>query len=113
MAVHRDGNADAGAADHHAGVGLAGGHRLGHRLAEVGVVDRGRALPGAEVDNLVPGGFQLLRQARLKGETGVIGRDCDRLYRSEEHTSALQSLMLTSYSVYCFGNNTSIVNSLY
>src|SRR3546814_19435328 len=57
----------------------AGGHRLGHRLSEVGVVDRGRALPGAEVDNLVPGGFQLLRQARLKGETGVIGRDCDRL----------------------------------
>src|SRR3546814_20882780 len=40
---------------------------------------RGRSIPGAEVDNLVPGGFQLLRQARLKGETGVIGRDCDRL----------------------------------
>src|SRR3546814_10033554 len=93
MAVHRDGNADAGAADHHAGVGLAGGHRLGHRLAEVGVVDRGRAIPGAEVDNLVPGGFQLLRQARLKGETGVI--------RSEEHTSELQSLMRISYAVFC------------
>src|SRR3546814_2058350 len=75
--------------DLHAGVGLAGGHRLGHRLAEVGVVDRGRAIPGAEVENLVPGGFQLLRQAR-----------------SEEHTSELQSLMRISYAVFCLKKKT-------
>src|SRR3546814_395947 len=90
MAVHGDGDADAGAADDDAGVGLARGHRLGHRAAEIGVVDRGRAVPGAEVDHFVAGGFQLLRQLRLEGET-----------RSEEHTSELQSLMRTSYAVFC------------
>jgi len=78
-AVDGNGDADAGAADDAAAVGLAGGHRLGHRLAEIGIVDRGGRILGAEIQHLVSGSTQLLGQLRLKVETSVIGADCDRL----------------------------------
>src|SRR3546814_2053251 len=42
-----------------------------------------------------------------KDRLGLVGRHCphrgtDLSYRSEEHTSELQSLMRTSYAVFCF-----------
>src|SRR3546814_9601722 len=41
-----------------------------------------------------------LRQAALSGDTDLL-RAAERLFRSEEHTSELQSLMRISYAVLC------------
>src|SRR3546814_5452088 len=41
--------------------------------------------------------------ARIMGETGGMGKQggCHEAFRSEEHTSELQSLMRISYAVFC------------
>src|SRR3546814_7275168 len=46
---------------------------------------------------------------RVEGDTGVVGitpHAVDALGRSEEHTSELQSLMRTSYAVFCLKKKT-------
>src|SRR3546814_1971557 len=40
------------------------------------------------------------------GSAAMTGRCCRQLRRSEEHTSELQSLMSTSYAVFCLKKNT-------
>src|SRR3546814_8018064 len=77
------------------------GQRLGRSLHEVGEPRTVPALPGL----LRRGGRRLLSR-RL----AVPGRTARRLTvhaggRSEEHTSELQSLMRTSYAVFCLKKN--------
>src|SRR3546814_2186997 len=43
----------------------------------------------------------LERSPQLGGEIATLGRLAHRARRSEEHTSELQSLMRTSYAVFC------------
>src|SRR3546814_7230302 len=67
------------------------------------------------LDVMLPGadGFSVLRAIRAAKQTPVImltarDRVDDRVKRSEEHTSELQSLMRISYAVFCLKkkNNT-------
>src|SRR3546814_7557704 len=81
---------------HPVGVEIEVAHDL-HRHGSERLVD----LP--EVD--VGGGHPCLGQAALSGGAG--GRQHDHRLRSpktEEHTSELQSLMRTSYAVFCLKN---------
>src|SRR3546814_7746391 len=60
------------------------------------------------------GGFRFRLRRPLSGLLGVGGRvDPSRPRRSEEHTSELQSLMRTSYAVFCLKKKkiTKIANS--
>src|SRR3546814_5586236 len=57
--------------------------------------------PPAVADRLVDRSVRLL-SARLRP---VLVRPRPRLYRSEEHTSELQSLMRISYAVFCLKKN--------
>src|SRR3546814_7063925 len=66
------------------------------------------ARPGMNVHSVV---FQSLRvkHAAVKNNSNVAGRrraNAGRLWRSEEHTSELQSLMRISYAVFCLKKQT-------
>src|SRR3546814_7531710 len=52
--------------------------------------------------------LELRRDGELVGVAGRAGEDCDRgrWWRSEEHTSELQSLMRSSYAVFCLKTKT-------
>ncbi len=71
---HRD--ADAGAADQHAALGLARGHGVGHGHAEVRIVDRLGGV-GAEVQHLETRLLQVALENLLQVEAGMIRRDRD------------------------------------
>src|SRR3546814_8037102 len=51
-------------------------------------------------DNRV-GGWLAVNAQRARLETKTRRQGVDQLYRSEEHTSELQSLMRISYAVFC------------
>src|SRR3546814_2283055 len=59
------------------------------------LTDRGRIAPGLRAD--------LVRVAVVEGQPFVktVWREAERVMRSEEHTSELQSLMRISYAVFC------------
>src|SRR3546814_3494521 len=49
---------------------------------------------------------QGVRKLRLTGGEPLVRRDIMKLFRSEEHTSELQSLMRISYAVFCLKKKT-------
>src|SRR3546814_4368895 len=77
--------------------------QLRYRLAQVdfraGQYQRGLATLGELLDGGAARDDPMFR-ARLLGSRGAMLIRLDR-YRSEEHTSELQSLMRTSYAVFC------------
>src|SRR3546814_8009612 len=67
--------------------------------------DRGAALRGGQAG--APGDPRGPRPRRLRAPHGLAGRAGPRPgLRSEEHTSELQSLMRTSYAVFCLKKKT-------
>ena len=76
VAVDRDGNADARAAQRHAAFGFAFGDMRGELVAIVGVIDRSLAV-GAKIGDLVALRGQPCGKLGLEGEGGVIGGDGD------------------------------------
>src|SRR3546814_1753846 len=56
---------------------------------------------GAFVGSGLAGGFLLERIGRLVLQAGAALQIAATAWRSEEHTSELQSLMRTSYAVFC------------
>src|SRR3546814_5225768 len=90
----------------HAGVALIGGaagedHRVGGRHMSVG--------PDEERDaavDVVAGGHLLRGRLGMEIQHRGIDRGAEAVARSEEHTSELQSLMRTSYAVFCLKKKT-------
>src|SRR3546814_1643021 len=81
-----------------------------HKLPEGATVSMGvQGLKGA-VEEKITGNYQVIRMetelpAKFAGELTVkFGK-----LRSEEHTSELQSIMRTSYAVFCLNNKTTII----
>src|SRR3546814_6892713 len=91
------------------GVGNAEPHAVAPHPGHPAVADeRLRRRQPLEVDSLVLGvGHLALRAGHVGAVAAVQAGDRDRAlaqrraYRSEEHTSELQSLMRTSYAVFC------------
>src|SRR3546814_10817678 len=71
-------------------------------------VGRDRLTIGADRRHLLAGELhwsvgiaRCSRERRRDDRVGIIGRFYSRRWRSEEHTSELQSLMRNSYAVFC------------
>src|SRR3546814_4029403 len=62
-------------------------------------------LEAGQPEGIRPFGVEAQRVLRLEKGHIIIGQDTDGL-RSEEHTSELQSLMRTSYAVFCLKKKT-------
>src|SRR3546814_7985703 len=83
--------------------------KLGRQRRIGGGAVRFRYAPPArvEVEAVEPGGIVGQRRVALgfhpRDDRGDVGRNVGRA-RSEEHTSELQSLMSTSYAVFCLKN---------
>src|SRR3546814_8059654 len=74
------------------------------RLGEPSERIRGRGVPAAAADDhqWAPGGREKLAEPRQVGRARMrLGALVGIEIRSEEHTSELQSLMRTSYAVFC------------
>jgi len=76
-------DADAGPADTKTAVGLAAGHRPGHGKPEDRIVHGDIGRIGAQVDDLVAAGRQMLGQCRFEVEAGVVRTD------SNSHTTSV------------------------
>src|SRR3546814_2141679 len=83
-----------GTADGEIAMSMSGG-RLSHLLVELAGIDAAEALPFL---------FDSDEPVELRCIVGVFVAKNGRL-RSEEHTSALQSLMRISYDVFCLTKN--------
>src|SRR3546814_2344176 len=68
----------------------------------------GRDLVGFELFQPLDALFLLGRIGRNAVDHPCPGKGCDRVRRSEEHTSELQSLMRISYAVFCLKNKTNL-----
>src|SRR3546814_984672 len=72
--------------------------RLLRMRYEIDDVDRGQAAK-------VPPGRPWRRQSEISSRAGSLSAKAMPMVRSEEHTSELQSLMRTSYAVFCLKKN--------
>src|ERR1041384_3824896 len=87
--VCSDSSADAAAANQHANFGVAVLNCVAHLDGVVRIIIRDGAVVSAEVDQLLGRLVQLFNDPLVERVTSMIRADC---YRSEEHTSELQSL---------------------
>src|SRR3546814_1498722 len=89
------------------------------RCRDLGAFEVGRVLPFAKrrmigpyifFDRMGPKLMEpgLPREADVRPHPHIGLSTITYLFRSEEHTSELQSLMRISYAVFCFKNNTNI-----
>lgn len=76
-AVGGDGNADAGAADDDAEFCSARGDLFGAGAAEIGVVDAGGGVAGAEIEDIVAGSAQVFGENGLQRIARMIRCDCN------------------------------------
>ena len=84
------GDADAGAAQGHAKVGLAAGNSLAHGLAVDGIVRTGVAV-GAAVEHLVASLLQAVGQIDLLVRNDMVATDCDGLLHQNVLSSEFTS----------------------
>ena len=85
MPIGGDRDADTGAADKDAALGLAARDRTRERLCEIRII-HGLTTIGSEVKDLESQGFELGNEQNFEIVAGVIGSDCDRL----DHTRSYQ-----------------------
>src|SRR3546814_1693090 len=78
---------------------IAAGVRYAHRSAEEQAVNLNKATPGGNIGTGSEATAVLVSDTGLPDDFLVLGSRAPD--RSEEHTSELQSLMRTSYAVFC------------
>src|SRR3546814_1384338 len=92
--------------------------RLDRGGADADVLERPRSVPERRLQRIVEADLELVGPADVDHRIVGVRRHLialarlHRLLRSEEHTSELQSLMRTSYAVFCLKKKNSIINSI-
>src|SRR3546814_6006677 len=87
-------------------------HQRQHRFLHVGQIEQTRQQHRTEVGNrcthrMTAGAEHIPEHRWARSRRPTFNTDCCRAFeRSEEHTSELQSLMRTSYAVFCLKKKT-------